>query len=228
MSSQACLCNTHMCIMQHAHVHHVTSCTGLKDLGGVPVTSPAHPLNTLHRTLGFPGCPTDPVWPFSLQGCVLRSCLCYGCVLLFPALRPSTSLSIILSRHDAPASAVLLCPALTFRGRIARTKDAALPQTPPPLPSPSLCPPSLSLLVPSLCPPQLPLCALGGVCPGFSQWPLFARSPGRVVAALPPGPIHPGKQRGRYVRCGGVSVRQPRPGVFFTFISGHSCHCFHP
>ena len=42
---------------------------GLADdqLAAVPVTHPAHLLNSLHRALGFAGCPTSPVWPPELR-----------------------------------------------------------------------------------------------------------------------------------------------------------------
>jgi hypothetical protein len=33
------------------------------DLASLSVTHPAHVINNLHRALGFPGCPTAPVWP---------------------------------------------------------------------------------------------------------------------------------------------------------------------
>ncbi len=42
---------------------------GLSDdqLAAVPVTHPVHMLNSLHRALGFAGCPTAPVWPPELR-----------------------------------------------------------------------------------------------------------------------------------------------------------------
>jgi hypothetical protein len=45
----------------------VASRCGLEASGDAPVTHPAHLLHSLHRTLGFPGCPTDPVWPKDLR-----------------------------------------------------------------------------------------------------------------------------------------------------------------
>jgi hypothetical protein len=38
------------------------------DVSSLAVCHPAHILNFLHRTLGFAGCPTDPVWPEELRG----------------------------------------------------------------------------------------------------------------------------------------------------------------
>jgi hypothetical protein len=41
---------------------------GVSDPMSLGVLHPAHRLNFLHRTLGFAGCPTDPVWPKDLSG----------------------------------------------------------------------------------------------------------------------------------------------------------------
>jgi hypothetical protein len=38
------------------------------DVSSLAVCHPAHVLNFLHRTLGFAGCPTGPLWPEELRG----------------------------------------------------------------------------------------------------------------------------------------------------------------